>query len=275
MNDPSDRYELLPMNKTSELISFLSLMFTLSSSCHPSVKAGQDSVAAPSEQPAVTPVQETETLVEFHPGDLVPEDFLSQAVADTFFRCIAIPDSIFELMQGKTFKADCTVSRDDLRYLLCLHRDKDGQTFVGEMVVATRIADDVLDILHRLYDASYPIERMRLPDYWDADDERLMTANNSSSFNFRFVSHTQIVSKHGLGIAVDINPLYNPYHKTLRDGTEVIEPAIGKPYLDRSKDFDYKITKGDLCYRLFKEKGFSWGGDWPDRKDYQHFELRK
>ena len=85
------------------------------------------------------------------------------------------------------------------------------------------------------------------------------------------------ISKHGLGMAVDINTLYNPYHKivTNEDGSteEVIEPATGEAYLDRTQSFDYKIEKGDLCYTLFTEKGFEWGGDWTDRKDYQHFEL--
>ena len=59
------------------------------------------------------------------------------------------------------------------------------------------------------------------------------------------------------------------------DGTqeEIIEPATGKDYLDRTKDFDYKIEKGDLCYTLFTEKGFEWGGNWTDRKDFQHFEM--
>ena len=53
----------------------------------------------------------------------------------------------------------------------------------------------------------------------------------------------------------------------------VIEPLTGAPYLDREKKFDYKIEKDDLCYKLFTEKGFEWGGEWTDRKDYQHFEL--
>jgi hypothetical protein len=34
----------------------------------------------------------------------------------------------------------------------------------------------------------------------------------------------------------------------------------------------YKITKGDLCYKLFIKHGFSWGGEWKSKKDYQHFE---
>ncbi len=208
----------------------------------------------------------------YEPGDIVPESVVDRVGADRFFTCTPIPDSVFALMQGKSYKAHCTVPRSRLRYLRCLHRDKDGHILVGEMVVNVSVAADVLDIFRQLYKTAYPIERMRLIDYWDADDERAMRENNSSSFNFRFVSHTTTVSKHGKGLAVDINTLYNPYHKRLRNGTEVIEPATGKPYLDRSKNFPYKIKKGDLCYRLFKAKGFKWGGDWTSRKDYQHFE---
>ena len=189
-----------------------------------------------------------------------------------------ISDDLFDRMvSGNTYKADCVVPREDLRYLTVLHKDKDGNTHQGEMVVHKLIAEDVLEIFEQLYDAEYPIERMVLPDNYLADDETMMRDNNSSSFNFRFISHTNRISKHGLGMAVDINTLYNPYHKivTNDDGSqeEVIEPATGKPYLDRTRDFDYKIEKGDLCYTLFTEKGFEWGGDWTDRKDYQHFEL--
>lgn len=208
----------------------------------------------------------------FSPGDIVPDTYLKEHGDAQFFANLAIPDTIFSLMQGKTYKKGCSVARKSLRYILCLHRDIKGRTIVGEMVVNASIADDVLSIFRELYRANYPIERMRLIDYWDADDEQSMRSNNSSSFNYRLISHTNVVSKHGLGLAIDINPLYNPYHKHTAQGVEVIEPATGKPYLDRSKSFDYKIEKGDLCYRLFIKHGFKWGGSWPKVKDYQHFE---
>jgi hypothetical protein len=189
-----------------------------------------------------------------------------------------ISDDLFDRMKGgNTYKEDCIVPREDLRYLMVLHKDKDGNTHQGEMVVHKLIAEDVLEIFEKLYDAEYPIERMVLPDNYLADDEIMMRDNNSSSFNFRFISHTDRISKHGLGMAVDINTLYNPYRKTVTndDGTleEIIETATGEAYLERTQDFDYKIEKDDLCYTLFIEKGFEWGGDWTDRKDYQHFEL--
>ena len=206
------------------------------------------------------------------PGSIISEQTIRKMGEKHFFSISPIPDPIFHLMLGKTYKKNCTVARSELRYLRCLHVDKDGRHIVGEMVVNKAIAADVLDILRKLYEAKYPIERMRLIDYWDADDERAMRDNNSSSFNFRFISHTKIVSKHGRGLAVDINTLYNPYHKHLKNGKEVVEPATARPYLDRSKQYAYMIKKGDLCYRLFKEKGFRWGGDWKHSKDYQHFE---
>ena len=195
----------------------------------------------------------------------------SEAPAEAF-SISEISDEVFARIKGKSFKDDCTLPREDLRYLHVLHKDKDGNVHEGEMIVNKHIAQDVLDILRELYENNYPIERMKLVDEYNADDELSMEDNNSSSFNFRFISHTTRVSKHGLGLAVDINTLYNPYTKVV-DGERIVEPVTGEPYLDRDASFDYKIDKDDLCYRLFIEHGFEWGGDWTDRKDYQHFEM--
>ena len=195
----------------------------------------------------------------------------SEAPAEAF-SISEISDEVFARIKGKSFKDDCTLPRDDLRYLHVLHKDKDGNVHEGEMIVNKHIAQDVLDILRELYENNYPIERMKLVDEYNADDELSMEDNNSSSFNFRFISHTTRVSKHGLGLAVDINTLYNPYTKVV-DGERIVEPVTGEPYLDREASFDYKIEKDDLCYKLFIEHGFEWGGEWTDRKDYQHFEM--
>ena len=194
-----------------------------------------------------------------------------EAEEDPFF-ITPITDEIFARMEGKSFKEDCTLPREDLRYLHLLHVGFDGETHEGEMVVNVHIAETVLDIFRELYEAGYPIEKIRLVDEYDADDEASMEDNNSSSFNFRFISHTTRISKHGLGAAIDINTLYNPYTKIV-DGERIVEPVTAEAYLDRDADFPYKIDHDDLCYKLFTENGFEWGGDWEDRKDYQHFEI--
>ena len=111
-----------------------------------------------------------------------------------------------------------------------------------------------------------------LIDEYDADDEKSMSDNNSSAFNFRYISYSTKLSKHALGLAVDINTLYNPYVKYV-DGRRNVEPANAEKYTDRSIEFPYKIDHDDLCYKVFAEHGFEWGGDWEHAKDYQHFEM--
>ena len=182
-----------------------------------------------------------------------------------------ITDSIFARIEGKSFKENCTTPRRDLRYLKVLHYNKEGEELEGELICHKDIADDLLAIFRELHRAKYPIERMVLIDEYNADDEASMRANNTSAFNFRPASGMRRLSKHSTGMAIDINPLYNPLVKH-REGRTKVYPSTATPYIDRTRDFPYKIVKGDLCYRLFKQHGFSWGGDWRRSKDYQHFE---
>lgn len=188
------------------------------------------------------------------------------------FSVTAIDDATFARMKGKTYKDDCTVPLSELRHVKVLYKNKELQTLKGEIVCNKHIADDVAEIFYELYKANYPIERIRLMDDYNADDETAMRDNNTSSFNFRFISHSKKVSKHGLGLAVDLNTLYNPFVLTV-DGKLHVEPATALKYVDRSKNFDYKIDDNDLAYKLFTKHGFEWGGHWKTRKDYQHFEL--
>ena len=184
-----------------------------------------------------------------------------------------IPEGVWKRMQGKTYKNNPYIGRDDLRHIRALHWDYDKQIHIGEMVCNKLIADRVVSILRKLYAVQYPIQRMVLPDVYDADDERQMRANNSSSFCYRAVGGSTKLSKHARGLAVDINPLYNPYYKNRANGTRYVQPATANEYCDRTKTFPYKIDRRDLCYRLFTEAGFKWGGDWKSCKDFQHFEL--
>ena len=191
------------------------------------------------------------------------------------FTSQTIPDSVWTTMQGRTWHDNPYINRSDLRYLRISHYDLEGRIHVGELICNKLIAQKLLAIFRELYRAHYPIQQMRLPDNYEADDERQMRANNTSCFCYRNVSGSKNLSKHARGLAIDINPLYNPYIRySKKDGSQIVEPATGKPYVDRKADFPYKITTNDLCYKLFIKHGFSWGGAWRTMKDYQHFEFR-
>ena len=224
-------------------------------------------VAKPSPKITVTTLEPTNTPTATPTPTPEPEPDPAAS-----FYAEEINDGIFARMEGKSFPAECTTSRDDLRYLHLLYKDLDGKTHEGEMVCNVEIASKLIYIFKQLYEADYPIERMVLVDEYDADDMASMSDNNTSCFNYRVVPGTTKISKHALGMAVDLNPRYNPYIYT-RGGREHIEPDNGEAYVDRSADFDYKIDKDDLAYKLFTGAGFSWGGSWNSSKDYQHFQM--
>ena len=183
-----------------------------------------------------------------------------------------IPDSIWTRMQGRSYPQECGIARSELRYLELSHYDFDGEEHIGQMVCNRQIADDLLYIFRKLYEAEYPIARMRLIDDYDASDQRSMADNNTSCFCYRRIAGSETLSKHSRGMAVDVNPLYNPC-LYVRSGR--VLPPEGKAYAynrSKRKDILGMIDVSDLCYRLFLSRGFRWGGSWRSLKDYQHFE---
>ncbi len=213
-----------------------------------------------------------ERIQDMAPGTEISEARLQIEDIDSLFYAEPISDEIFARMYGKSFKENCTVPREELRYVRVLHVGFDGKTYIGELVVNQIIAEKTVEIFRELYKIAYPIERIRLIDDYDADDGLSMADNNASAFNFRYISYTTRLSNHAEGLAIDINPKYNPYVKMVDDWLS-IEPANGADYVDRTKAFPYKIDHEDPCYQIFTAHGFSWGGDWVNRKDYQHFEY--
>ncbi len=225
----------------------------------------QDS-AAESEPPETAEVQGADD------ESPMPED---ADPALQFYAAELTPQQI-ERIRGISYPAedaDAKISLSELRYVHVLYADFDGNTAEGELICNEKIAGDLLEIFEELYQNDYRIEKIRLIDEYDGDDTASITDNNTSCFNYRVVEGTTRLSNHAYGLAIDINPFYNPYVHYV-DGREVISPEGSEAYADRSASFPYKIDREDLCYRLFTEHGFTWGGEWNSVKDYQHFEKK-
>lgn len=219
--------------------------------------------AAEEEEPALTAAD----VYAMDAGTVLTAEQLEGLDTNELFFYEEISDQVFARMEGVSFGADCTTAREDLRYVRVLHTGFDGETHIGELVVNRAIAEDIVEIFQSLYEASYPIEKMLLVDEYGGDDELSMEDNNTSCFNFRAVSGTEHLSQHAYGLAIDVNPLYNPYITA-----SGYEPYNAGDYIDRTLDTPYKIDESDLCYQLFTQHGFTWGGSWSSVKDYQHFQ---
>lgn len=214
-------------------------------------------------------------FISWQAGSQVTIEMVRSYGIDRCFSADTISDKVFARMWKKSYKENCTIPRSDLRYVRVLHYNIEGEIKLGELVCHRDIATDLVEIFRKLFEAKYPIERMVLIDNYNAQDEPSMRDNNTSCFNFRYVSGTKKLSNHSQGRAIDINTLYNPYVKRRANGSQYVQPATAKAYANRSKTFRYKITRNDLCYKLFTQHGFKWGGNWKSTKDYQHFEKAK
>lgn len=214
---------------------------------------------------------ELAVLREWKAGEKVRPESVEQFGRERCFESSEITDALFKRIYKKSFKETCPLPREELRYIKALHYNADQEICLGEVICNKAICDDLIAIFKALYEARYPIERMVLIDEYNADDELSMRDNNSSCFNFRLIPGTTKLSSHSMGYAIDINPLYNPCVRRSK-GKVICQPENAGLYIDRSADFPYKIDHDDRCFKEFKKRGFTWGGDWSSLKDYQHFE---
>jgi hypothetical protein len=179
---------------------------------------------------------------------------------------VRIDADLRERMTGVSWHRGCPVAIRDLRLLKLDYWGYDGLLKRGRLIVHERHARKIRGVFERLFEIEFPIRRMRLIDAYGGSDDRSLRANNTSAFNCRFVAGTTRWSMHAYGLAIDINPVQNPYVA----GSHVSPPA-GEEYVDRSRDAKGMIHGGDKVVRAFAAVGWEWGGYWSYPKDYQHF----
>ena len=256
---------------TRKLLLLFFLLFLTGCSMKPANTASEAVTPASSAVPSAPPAAETEkpSAMLSKETTLPPEETaMTISDYDSYFSISKITDTIFARMQGRSYPEDCSLDLAALRYLTVAYVNFDGEICQGELVVNAKIAEDVISIFKELFEEKYPIEKISLIDEYDADDDRSMAANNSSAFCYRVISGTDRLSNHSFGLAIDINPLYNPYIKS----NGKVLPEEAEAFADRTLSNPYYISPEDSCVRIFKKYGFPWGGDWKNSKDYQHFE---
>jgi hypothetical protein len=173
------------------------------------------------------------------------------------------------LMTGKSWRRGCPVKIRDLRYVRLRIWTFDRVARWGELVVHENVANRMLRVFGTVYEARFPIRRMKLVDHYGANDTRSMEHDNTSAFNCRWRAGSPGVwSMHAYGKAIDINPVENPYYIPSRD---YVSPKRGRKFVDRSKRRRGMIYKRDVVWRAFRRIGWEWGGTWRSVKDWQHF----
>lgn len=187
--------------------------------------------------------QETITMQEFSNSIVVDSEFsFEEAIAG-----IEIPVEI----------------KKDLTLITVLYNGFDNKIHKGQLLLHKKVSAEVKEIFDVLLSKRFPIEKIIPIAHYNWDDDRSMVDNNTSAFNYRKIDGSEKLSNHSYGLAIDINPLQNPFIK-------------GKKVLPKGAKYDKNemgtIDSKSIVVKAFKEKGWQWGGDWKSRKDYQHFE---
>ncbi|WP_290977239.1 M15 family metallopeptidase [Herbaspirillum sp.] len=148
----------------------------------------------------------------------------------------------------------------------------DGATRSGSVVVLDAVAPQVESLFGELLLRSVPLAGAVPLEHFDGDDEKSMAANNTSAFNGRPMTGGGGWSKHAYGVAIDINPLQNPY--VAKPGSaqqQVLPPQAAASYLQRTP---VRPGQAEDLVGVFYDHGFLvWGGNWKEPIDYQHFEI--
>lgn len=184
-----------------------------------------------------------------------------------------LPADLIEAMKRKRiWQTDCPVPIERLALVTVEYIDFDGVIHDnGELVVFDAISPRVHQIFEKLLELKFPISKFKSLHHYEGDDEKSMADNNSSAFNFRPIAGSKTVSMHGYGLAIDVNPLQNPFVTfNEAEGTANIHPPSGWEFLNRRNQKHGMI---EPIVEVFMKNGFViWGGSWTTPIDYHHFQ---
>jgi D-alanyl-D-alanine carboxypeptidase len=170
-------------------------------------------------------------------------------------------------MTPTVWRPGCPIAMDDLRAVTVSYWDFDDNVQTGTVVVHVFWAPSIVTVFAALFDAKFPIARMVPIEAYGGDDDKSVLDNNTSAFNCRKVAGTSRRSRHSYGLAIDINPLQNPY---VRANGTVLDPSAQR-FIDRTLSEPGMIHRNDAVFNAFADTGWKWGGDFKRTKDYQHF----
>ena len=154
---------------------------------------------------------------------------------------------------------------ENLRIVDVYYYGFDDKLHKGQLVVHKDVVLEVIEVFEFIRESGFPIGKVVPISKYGWSDEKSMRENNTSAFNYRYISGTRVISNHAAGLAIDINPALNPY---IKNGISLPEDCV----YDTKKPGT--ISAGSQLVKEFKQRGWKWGGDWKSLKDYQHFEKK-
>jgi D-alanyl-D-alanine carboxypeptidase len=185
-----------------------------------------------------------------------------------------VPASVVKEMKKHGFlHSNCPVPVSHLRVLTVTTRGFDKHNHTSQAVVNESAAAGLSKVFHQLYRLHFPIRHMQLIQMYGPKNAIPKDNDVSGAFDCRQAVPSPCVggngtgswSMHAYGLAIDINPLENPYV-----GCGQSRDPATRPYFNRSRHRPGMVT--GRVVSAFASVGWGWGGSWAgSTKDYMHF----
>lgn len=186
-----------------------------------------------------------------------------------------LPPALKSELRAGSWRAGCPVPLAQLRLLTVRHWGFDGRPHRGQLVVNQDAAAPLARVFARLYELRFPIRHLTLADNYGPKSGQPADGDVSGSFECRQAVPSPCSkgtaagnghwSNHAYGLAIDLNPVENPYV-----GCSRTRQRSSLPYLDRTRHRPGMVTPAVVA--AFRSIGWGWGGSWTGAtKDYMHF----
>jgi len=211
--------------------------------------------------------------------------FFILLVACFFISCSSSPkeeDNSKKLIKGVQTKApeiaDCHYTFEEaiagteapesvLNQLVLLnvrYYSTDGKIHAGQVLTNKKIAETIKYMFDFMLQKHFPVAKAIPVVAYKWNDDLSMQDNNTYSFCYRDISY----SKHAQGMAIDINPYFNPVRWKNGYKYRPDEP-VGAVYNPKRPGTFYESSPVVL---EFKKNGMRWGHTFPQKFDDHHFE---
>jgi hypothetical protein len=184
-----------------------------------------------------------------------------------------VPTPVQAELKGEFWHAGCPVPLSRLRLLTVSYWDFDGHAQTGQLVVHRNAAAPLARVFRRLYELRFRIRHLSVEEAYGPRRARPVDRDVTDSFECRRAvpspcsggTSTGTWSEHAYGLAVDLNPIENPYVGCGRS-----RERASLPYFNRSRVRRGMVTAAVV--EAFRSIGWGWGGSWyGSTKDYMHF----
>ncbi|MDD4971729.1 MAG: M15 family metallopeptidase [Paludibacter sp.] len=141
----------------------------------------------------------------------------------------------------------------------------DRKIHQGQILTNTKIADKIEILFHYMFYHKFPIAHAIPIVKYNWNDDLSMQANNTYSFCYR----DEGFSKHATGMAIDINPYFNPVRWKAGYETRINKP-VGAHHDTSIPGTFYSFHP---VVQEFRKLGFHWGHNFSAKYDDHHFDM--